>query len=98
MMKMFRKIATCSALGFCATPAFAADGTAASGLAWAPMVGTLVYSLLGLVLLLIAFKVFDIFTPYNLHKELAEDQNTALGVMMAGVFVALAIIIAASIT
>lgn len=98
MKKTVQKIVLGGGMGFYAWPALAADGAAASGLAWMPLLGTLVYSLVGLLILLVAFKVFDIFTPYNLHKELAEDQNTALGVMMAGVFVALAIIIAASIT
>lgn len=58
---------------------------------------TIIYSLLGLLILLFAYKVFDWVTPYNIQKEMAEDNNTAVGVMLAGVFIALAIIIAAAI-
>ena len=36
-------------------------------------------------------------TPGSLWKELLEDQNTALGNLMAGIAIALAIIIAAAI-
>jgi uncharacterized membrane protein YjfL (UPF0719 family) len=41
--------------------------------------------------------IFDKITPGSLWKELLEDQNTALGVLMAGVAIAIAIIIAAAI-
>jgi putative membrane protein len=52
---------------------------------------------LGLVLFVGAFMLFDRLTPGTLWKELIEDQNTALGVLMGCVAIALAIIIAAAI-
>jgi hypothetical protein len=57
----------------------------------------IVYSILGLIVLLIGFKVLDFVTPFSLNKEIAEDDNTAAGVMVAGMMIALGIIIAASI-
>ena len=60
-------------------------------------VAALVFALLGIVLFVIGFMIFDKLTPGSLWKELLEDQNTALGNLMAGVAIALAIIIAAAI-
>jgi uncharacterized membrane protein YjfL (UPF0719 family) len=57
----------------------------------------LVYALLGVALFVVAFVVFDRVTPGSIWKELLEDQNVALGNLMAGVAIALAIIIAAAI-
>jgi hypothetical protein len=61
------------------------------------LVAALVYALLGIVLFVVSFIVFDKLTPGSIWKELFEDQNTALGNLMAGVAIALAIIIAAAI-
>ena len=84
-----------------ALPALAQDAEPASaavgGLTATALLGTRIYSILGLIILLAGFKVFDVFTPYKLHKELAEDQNVAIGVMVAGLFIALAIVIASAI-
>ena len=63
----------------------------------ANFVAALVYALLGIVLFVIGFMIFEKLSPGSLWKELLEDQNTALGNLMAGVAIALAIIIAAAI-
>ena len=60
-------------------------------------VAAVVFALLGVVLFCIAFMVFDKMTPGSIWKELLEDQNVALGNLMAGIAIALAIIIAAAI-
>jgi uncharacterized membrane protein YjfL (UPF0719 family) len=59
--------------------------------------GANVLALLGIVLFIGAFMLFDRLTPGSLWKELIEDQNTALGVLMGCVAIALAIVIAAAI-
>ncbi|MBC8234360.1 DUF350 domain-containing protein [bacterium] len=61
------------------------------------IVGTVVYSALGLAVLLIGFKIFDIVTPFSLNREIAEDNNVAAGVVVAGIMIALGIIVAAAI-
>jgi putative membrane protein len=63
----------------------------------ANFVAAVVFALLGVLLFVIGFIIFDRLTPGNLWKELLEDQNTALGNLMAGVAIAIAIIIAAAI-
>jgi uncharacterized membrane protein YjfL (UPF0719 family) len=57
----------------------------------------LVFALLGLVLIVLGFLVFDRLTPGSLWKELLEDQNTALGILMGCVAIGIAIIVAAAI-
>ena len=56
-----------------------------------------VFALLGVLLFVLAFMIFDRLTPGSLWKELLEVKNVALGNLMAGVAIALAIIIAAAI-
>jgi putative membrane protein len=63
----------------------------------ANVASAIVFALLGVVLFVVGFMIFDRLTPGSLWKELLEDQNTALGNLMAGVAIALAIIIAAAI-
>ena len=41
----------------------------------APMVGTIVYSLLGFVVFYVGFVLFDKFTPFSIRKEIEQDQN-----------------------
>jgi len=60
-------------------------------------IAAVVFALLGVILFVVGFVIFDKITPGSLWKELLEDQNTALGVLMAGVAIAIAIIIAAAI-
>jgi uncharacterized membrane protein YjfL (UPF0719 family) len=55
------------------------------------------FAIIGVVLFILAFIVFDRLTPGSLWKEIIEDHNTALGVLMGAVAIALAIIIAAAV-
>ena len=55
-----------------------------------------VFSIVGLIVLMIGYKVFDWATPYDLNRQIAEDNNTAAGIAVAGVLVALGIIVAAA--
>ena len=61
------------------------------------VIAATVFALLGILLFVVGFVVFDRLTPGSLWKELLEDQNTALGVLMGAVAIALAIIIAAAV-
>ena len=55
-----------------------------------------VFSVVGLIVLMIGYKVFDWATPYDLNRQIAEENNTAAGVAVAGVLIALGIIVAAA--
>jgi uncharacterized membrane protein YjfL (UPF0719 family) len=60
------------------------------------LLATAVYSVLGMILLMIAYKVFDIVNALEFTKEL-EKNNQALGTVIAGFFIAIGIIVAAAI-
>lgn len=61
------------------------------------IVSTIVYSLIGIVVFALAFVIMDKLTPFSLRKEIEDDQNTALAIIMGSVFISLAIIIQAAI-
>jgi len=61
------------------------------------VIESVVFSIVGLVVLLIGYKIFDVVTPYHLNHEIAEDNNTAAGVAVAGLLIALGLIVAAAI-
>ena len=63
----------------------------------AEFVSMLFYTFVGMLLLWIAYKVIDIVTPCPIIKEIEEDQNTSLAVLIGSVFLSMSIIIAAVI-
>lgn len=58
---------------------------------------SIVYSLLGLAMFALAYKVLGVILPFSIHKELEEDQNTAVGIVLGCMMLGLAIVIAAAI-
>ena len=61
------------------------------------LIAATIFAVLGIVVFLVAFFLVDRLTPGNLWEELMRKENTGLGVLMGGVAVGLAIIIAAAI-
>lgn len=62
------------------------------------IIATLVYAGIGVAVFLVAFALMVKLSPFPLHKELEEDQNVAVGVVMGSVILGLAIIIAATVS
>jgi uncharacterized membrane protein YjfL (UPF0719 family) len=62
-----------------------------------PIVDSIIYSVLGMVILLVTFYVIHKILPFSMEKEIAEDQNTALGIILASFVIGLALIISAAI-
>jgi len=60
----------------------------------ADLLSTIVYSVLGIVLLLLTIVIVNKLFKLNLHRELVDEHNTAFGILIAGVAVAIGIIIA----
>lgn len=58
---------------------------------------TILYAALGIIILMLSVILFDKVFKLNLHKELVEDQNIAFGILLGGVSIAIAIIIASAI-
>ena len=61
------------------------------------VVASIVYSLLGIVILLVCFIIVEKITPENLWKELIEKQNMAVAIVAAALIIAIAIIISSAI-
>ena len=61
------------------------------------IVSTLVYSIVGLVIYMVAFWLICKISPFSVRKEIEEDQNTSLGIIIGSVMIGLSIIISAAI-
>ncbi len=61
------------------------------------ILSTIFYTFLGLGLLVACWLVIEWLTPISLRKEIEDDQNTALAILIGSLFLSLAIIIAAVI-
>lgn len=61
------------------------------------VVGAIVFSLIGLVVFAIAFWLMQKLCPFSVTKEIEEDQNTSLAIIMGSVMIGISIIIAAAI-
>lgn len=60
-------------------------------------IAAVVFALIGITVFLVSFVLIDRVTPYTLWKEIIEEHNTALAILIGAIAIALAIIIAAAI-
>ena len=61
------------------------------------IVESVVFSIVGVIVLMVGYKIFDLVTPFDLDHQIAEDNNTAAGIAVAGVIIALGLIVAAAV-
>ena len=61
------------------------------------IVSTAVFTLFGLLVFAIAFAIIKKATPFSIRKELEEDHNTALAIVIGAIIIGIALIIAAAI-
>ena len=64
---------------------------------WAHFVSSVLYAFLGMGIFFTAYWVLDKLTPFSLHKELADEHNTAIGIVVGSMMIGLGIIIGAAI-
>jgi putative membrane protein len=65
---------------------------------WKALIGTGTFGLAGIALMLVAYKLFDIVTPkIDVQDELAKNKNVAVGIVVAGLFVGVGLIVAAAV-
>jgi putative membrane protein len=62
-----------------------------------PVVDSIVYSILGTLVLGISFYVIEKILPFSMRKEIAEDQNVSLGIILGAFIIGLSIIISSAI-
>ena len=61
------------------------------------LANALVYTAIGVLIFAAAFWIMAKVIPFSVRKEIEEDQNTALGIIMGSVVIGLALIIAAAV-
>ncbi|MFD1255264.1 DUF350 domain-containing protein [Mucilaginibacter terrae] len=61
------------------------------------IIASVLYSVIGIVILLVAFWIIEKTTPENLYKEILEKHNVALAIVCAAFMIAVAIIISSAI-
>ncbi|MEN9577787.1 MAG: hypothetical protein RJA70_796 [Pseudomonadota bacterium] len=68
---------------------------------WAPfaqaVVSSIVYSAVGIVMFALSFLLINALTPFSIRKEIEDDQNTALGIVIGAVIIGLSMIISAAV-
>ncbi len=94
---MRRKVLALWLLALLAQPgvALAQEGPGATDLSIWVIISTIIYGLIGISLCVAGYFAFDRIAGLSLRRELVEDQNVALGIMLAGVFIGIAIVVGA---
>lgn len=62
------------------------------------VISTAVFAGIGLAVFAVAFWLMVKIAPFSVKKEIEEDQNTALAVIIAGVLIGISLIIAAAVS
>jgi putative membrane protein len=62
------------------------------------LITTLIFVVIGLVVFAIAFLIMNLVTPFSIRKEIEEDHNTALAVVIGAMIIGIAMIVSAAIS
>jgi putative membrane protein len=61
------------------------------------VLNAIIYAAIGIVIFAGAFLVIDKVTPYNLWKEIVQEHNTALAILIGTMSIGICIIIASAV-
>ena len=61
------------------------------------LVTTLIFVLIGLVVFAVAFLIVVLVAPFSVKKEIEEDHNTALAIIIGAMIIGIGLIISAAI-
>lgn len=64
---------------------------------WPVMATTVIFVAIGLLVFALAFLIVVMVAPFSVKKEIEEDQNTALAIIIGALIIGIAIIIASAI-
>ena len=64
---------------------------------WNVLESTVIFVALGLIVFALAFLIVVLVTPFSVKKEIEEDQNISLAVIIGAVIIGIAMIISAAI-
>ena len=89
-----------------ADPAIAQDGAQVAhrggqelvpGVYLGELLAVVTYGLIGLALSILGYVVFEKVAPFPVRKEIEEDQNVALGIVIGSVILSIAIVVSSAI-
>ena len=61
------------------------------------VVSTLVFALIGLAVFALLFKIIIQISPFSIRKEIEEDQNVSLAIIIGSIIISIGLIISAAI-
>jgi putative membrane protein len=61
------------------------------------LLNALVYALLGILIFVLSFAILDKMTPYALWREIVEEKNVALAILVGAMSIGMCIIIASAV-
>jgi putative membrane protein len=64
---------------------------------WQSLLNMAIYALAGVIVAIAGYKLFDLCTPGDLHKEIIVNKNTAAATIGAAIIVGVCLLVAASI-
>lgn len=62
-----------------------------------PIIAAVVYAAIGLLIFGVAFVLVDRLTPYHLWKEIIDEHNTALAIVVGAMAIGISIIVSSAI-
>ena len=62
-----------------------------------PVINAIIFALLGIIIFAGSFSLLDKMTPYDLWKQLCEEKNVALAIVVGAAALGVCIIIAAAV-
>ncbi len=101
-MKLLPKTLSCALLLAAPLALSAAESAPVSATSWHPTslfaaVGyMLLFAFIGILTAIIGYRLFDYFTPGDLHKEIVENKNVAAALIGGAIILGVCIIVAAS--
>ena len=91
---MFSELVSQSAVAILAQ----GEGPSPMDLLIAHLIAAVVFSVVGIIVFCLCLFVMDKLTPFSIIKEIGEDHNQALGIIIGAIVLGMSIIIAAAIS
>lgn len=60
------------------------------------ILNSIIYFIIGILACALGYKIFDWITPFSLDKEI-DEHNIAAGIVIAGIFISVALVVSAAI-
>ena len=61
------------------------------------VVSTLVFGLIGIIVAIVGFKLYDAVTPFHIEREICEKQNIAVAILSGSMILGISLIVAAAV-